>query len=197
MSVEKIAVIGAGPAGRAITLAAIMVGYPTVIEDVMLSTVEDAQMWLERKLEDTVSTENVDVTTRNLGLSCLETETSIENAIREADLIIETVPEELEMKLELFTIFDKFAKPGAIFASTATTLSVADFSDVTVHRERCIGMRFLEVNSSIYRVELVKTPHTSTETVDACVEVARRMKKEVRITADGRSSDGPVMVSAQ
>jgi len=127
----------------------------------------------------------------------LETANNVEDAIREADLIVETVPEELEMKLELFTIFDKFAKPGAIFASTATKLSIADFSDVTVYRDRCVGMRFLEVDSAIYRIELIKTPHTSEETIAACLAVARRMKKEVLITLDSTGEISEVWPNAK
>src|SRR5882724_8851042 len=126
MEVKRIAVIGAGPSGRAIALTAVSVGIPTVLEDVMRSTLDQGVMWIERKLEDTVTEDpNPGVWIRNMGLGCLDTSNNVEDAIREADLIIETVPEELEMKLELFTIFDKFAKPGAIFASTATKLSIA------------------------------------------------------------------------
>ena len=185
MEIKNIAVIGAGTAGRAIAFTAVSAGIPTVLEDVTRSTLEDGLMWIERKLEDTVKGEPYpDVTQRNLGLISLRTANKIEDAIREADLMIETVPEELEMKLELFTIFDKFAKPGAVFASTTTKLSIADFSDVTVYRDRCVGMRFLEVDSAIYRIELVKTPHTSEETVAACLAVARRMNKEVLLMTD-------------
>jgi len=198
VEVQNIAVIGAGPVGRAIALAAVSVGIPTVLEDVMRSTLLDAVTWIEQKLETNIANEPyVDITRRNLALISLSTANSAEDAIREADLIIETVPEELEMKLELFTIFDKFAKPGAIFASTAKKLSVADFSDVTVYRERCVGMRFLEVDSAIYRIELVKTPHTSEETVSACLAFARRLNKEVLLTTDSSGQDSQVWSSGK
>ena len=198
MEIRNIAVIGAGTAGRAIAFTAVSVGIPTVLEDVTRSTLEDGLMWIERKLEDSVKGEPYpDVTQRNLGLISLRTANKVEDAIRDADLIIETVPEELEMKLELFTIFDKFAKPGAVFASTTTKLSIADFSDVTVYRDRCVGMRFLEVDSAIYRIELVKTPHTSEETVAACLAVARRMNKEVLLTTDLSRQDPEVWPNAK
>jgi len=198
MEIKNIAVIGAGAAGRAIAFAAVSVGIPTVLEDVTRSTLEDGTMWIERKLEDSVRGDPYpDVTQRNLGLVSLRTANKVEDAIRDADLIIETVPEELEMKLELFTIFDKFAKPGAVFASTTTKLSIADFSDVTVYRDRCVGMRFLEVDSAVYRIELVKTPHTSEETVAACLAVARRMNKEVLLTTDLSRQDPEVWPNAK
>ena len=85
------------------------------------------------------------------------------------------------MKLELFTIFDKFAKTGAIFASNTSSLSITDFTDVTVSRDRCVGMHFFNPVPKMKLIELVRTPHTSDETVATCREVAARMGKEVVI----------------
>jgi 3-hydroxybutyryl-CoA dehydrogenase len=83
----------------------------------------------------------------------------------------------MEMKLELFTIFDRFAKPGTIFASSTRLLSIAEISDVTVHRERCVGLRFFDPVPQTRSIEVVRTPFTSDETVAACREMARRMRK--------------------
>jgi len=85
------------------------------------------------------------------------------------------------MKLELFTIFDKFAKPNAIFASNTSSLSISDFSDIVLHRDRCIGMHFFNPVPKMKLVEIIRTPHTSDETVAACVAVATRMGKETVI----------------
>ena len=120
-----------------------------------------------------------DCTESTRALSLISTASNVEDAIRDADLIIEAVPEELEMKLELFTIFDKFAKTGAIFASNTSSLSITDFTDVTVSRDRCVGMHFFNPVPKMKLIELVRTPQTSDETVATCREVARRMGKEV------------------
>src|SRR5205807_7781599 len=88
--------------------------------------------------EEEVASGKVEPCARDKALSLITTAGDVKDAIRDAELIIETVPDELEMKLELFTIFDKFAKSGAIFASTATSLSITDFTDIVVSRERCI-----------------------------------------------------------
>jgi 3-hydroxybutyryl-CoA dehydrogenase len=121
----------------------------------------------------------VEATAHDKALALIFTASNVEDAIREADLIIEAVPEELEMKLELFTIFDKFAKTGAIFASNTSSLSITDFTDVTVSRDRCVGMHFFNPVPKMKLIELVRTPHTSDETVATCREVAGRMGKEV------------------
>ncbi len=88
------------------------------------------------------------------------------------------------MKIELFTIFDKFAKPGAIFASTTNSLSITDLAAVTFCPERCIGMRFSTEAHAAGRLELVTGRETSDDAIAACREVGRLMGKEVSVLND-------------
>jgi 3-hydroxybutyryl-CoA dehydrogenase len=105
-------------------------------------------------------------------------------SVRDAELIIEAVPEELKMKIELFTIFDKFSKPGAIFASNTSSLSISDFTDIVTARDRCIGMHFFNPVPKMRLVEIIRAQHTSDETAAACVAVAQRMQKETVIVTE-------------
>ena len=177
--IKTIAVIGAGTMGRGIAYAAAFGGYTTVLEDISPQMLEESMRWIARSFDEGVARGKVDATIRDRALSLIATASSVEGAIRDADLIIEAVPEEMEMKMELFTIFDKFAKPRAIFASNTSSLSISDMSDLTVSRERCIGMHFFNPVPKMKLIELVKTPLTSQNTVDVCTEVGRRMGKEV------------------
>lgn len=177
--IKTIAVIGAGTMGRGIAYASAAGGYATVLEDVSTPKLEESVRWIARTFAEGVDRGKVDGQIRDRALSLITTASSVEDAIRDADLIIEAVPEEMEMKLELFTIFDKFAKPGAIFASNTSSLSISDMSELTVARERCIGMHFFNPVPKMKLLELVKTPLTSEATVAACAEVGRRMGKEV------------------
>ncbi len=179
MEAKTIAVIGAGTMGRKIAYAAAFGGFNTVLEGVSRHVLEQGLGWIRQSFEEGVARGRVEASVRDKALSLLTTASTVEEAIRDADLIIEAVPEELEMKLELFTIFDKFGKAGAIFASNTSSLSITDFTDITVSRDRCIGMRFFNPLLKMKVIELVRTPHTSDETVAACREVARRMGKEV------------------
>jgi 3-hydroxybutyryl-CoA dehydrogenase len=181
MDVKTIAVIGAGTMGRGIAYAAAYGGYRTVLEDISRPRLEQAGGWIRQSFDEGVARGKVEAGVRDKALSLVTTASSVEDAIRDADLIIEAVPEELEMKLELFTIFDKFAKTGAIFASNTSSLSITDFTDVTVSRDRCIGMHFFNPVPKMKLIELVRTPQTSDETVAACREVAGRMGREVVI----------------
>jgi 3-hydroxyacyl-CoA dehydrogenase len=184
LNVRTIAVIGATNAGCTFAAAAAAAGYAVVLEDVSREMRDRGVASIASRLEDrrecAAPSEEAAAALRNIS-----TASSVETAIREAELIIEAVPEELEMKLELFTIFDKFAKPGAIFISTSEKLSILDISDVTVQRDRCMGMRFTRTPSGEDVLELVPSLLTSRETQRSCREVAQRLSKNVRIVADG------------
>src|SRR6202165_3320655 len=177
--IKTIAVIGAGTMGRGIAYAAAFGGYTTVLEDISAKMLEESMRWIMKSFDEGVARGKVDAKSRDAAATLISTANSVQDAIRDADLIIEAVPEEMEMKMELFTIFDKFAKPHAIFASNTSSLSISDMSDLTVSRERCIGMHFFNPVPKMKLIELVKTPLTSQSTVDICTEVGRQMGKEV------------------
>ena len=179
MDVKTVAVIGAGTMGRGIACAAAFGGYKTMLEDISPRVLGQATAWIRQSFEEGVSRGKVEAGIRDKALSLVSTATDVKDAIGDAELIIEAVPEQLEMKLELFTIFDKFAKAGAIFASNTSSLSITEFTGGTGARERCLGMHFFNPVPKMKLIELVRTPHTSEETVSTCREVARRMGKEV------------------
>jgi 3-hydroxybutyryl-CoA dehydrogenase len=170
--IQTIAVIGAGERGREFALAALLAGYRTILEDVSENRLERAAAWI-------ASSANAGDGAR----SRLVLTSTIEEAVREADLIIEAVAEEMEMKIEMFTIFDKFAKPDAILAGSSPSISIADLAAVTFCPERCIGLRFAS-GAQARAVKLVCTPQTSGEAVARCREVGRRMGKEVMVVPE-------------
>jgi 3-hydroxybutyryl-CoA dehydrogenase len=92
------------------------------------------------------------------------------------------VADEMEMKVEMFTIFDKFAKPDSIFASSSASISIAELAAVTFCPERCIGIRFVSTAGHAGVLELVRTRHTSEETFARCRDVGLRLGKEILIT---------------
>lgn len=165
--------------GRGIAYASAFGGYATVLEDISPQRLDEAVRWIAQSFDEGVSRHKVESSVRDRAKTLLSTADTVHDAIRNADLIIEAVPEEMEMKMELFTIFDKFSKPGAVFASNTSSLSISEMSDLTVCRDRCIGMHFFNPVPKMKLIELVKTPLTSQATVDLCFEVGKRMGKEV------------------
>jgi 3-hydroxybutyryl-CoA dehydrogenase len=192
VEVKTIAVIGADTVGRGIASIAAQSGYDTVLEDVSDERIAKAAAWIAH--ESLVAGGAPEARRRDAAAARLSLAHTVEDAIRDADLIIETLPDEMEMQIELFTILDKFAKPNAIFASTGF-LSITELAEITFCADRCIGMRFLESAEGMKVVELIKLvrgSQTSLETIARCAEVARRMGREVVVldeTAPNRSGE--------
>lgn len=194
MEVKTIAVIGADTVGRGIASIAARSGYDTVLEDVSDGSLAKAAAWIERNHESVVAGGAPEAGGRDAAAARVSLAHTVEDAIRDADLIIETLPDEMEMQIELFTILDKFAKPNAIFASTGF-LSITELAEITFCADRCIGMRFPESTEgmkAVKLIKLVKGSETSHETIARCAEVARRMGREVVVldeTAANRSGE--------
>jgi len=184
MAISSVAVIGARATGQALAYAAALAGYQTILEDVSREMLEKGIANIRQALGEAVERGEIPTVHPESALARIIPIIGVEDAIRGADLVIEAVSEELE----LFTIFDKFAKPGAIFATTTRTLSILDISDVTLHRDSCIGMRFPSsaISGEFKRdcIELIPTEMTSHATLKACREVAGRFAKEVQLAAD-------------
>jgi 3-hydroxybutyryl-CoA dehydrogenase len=104
---------------------------------------------------------------------------SVEQAAREADLVIEAVPEELESKIEIFTLLDKICRPATILASNTSSLSVTEIASVTYRAKKCVGMHFFNPVHKMKLIEVVRALETDDDTLATAVEVGKRMKKEV------------------
>jgi len=170
--IRTVAVIGAGALGRGIAHAAALAGYRTILEDILPTKLRTAEAELRGKAE------------AEAVLARMEYASTVEEAARQADLVIEAVPDELESKIEIFTLLDKLCKPDTILATNTTTLSVTEIASVTYRRKKCIGMRLTDPVDRMATLELVRGQETDDETVGACSEVARRMGKEIIVSTD-------------
>src|SRR5207244_8201784 len=86
---------------------------------------------------------------------------SVEEAAREADLVIEAVPEEMESKIEIFTLLDKICRPHTILASNTSSLSITEIASVTYRPQRCLGMHFFNPVHKMKLLELVRALDTA------------------------------------
>ena len=121
--------------------------------------------------------------------SRLEFAGTVEDAARPADFVIEAVPEELESKIEIFTMLDKICRPGTILASHfsklgISSLSITEISRVTYRARNCLGMRLAEPVDSETKVEIIRGLETDGDTVAVATEVGRRMGKEVVVVEE-------------
>jgi len=177
MEVKTIGVIGAGAMGRGIAYAAACGGYRTILEDVSPEMLEQGIAYIRQNLEEGVARGKVTEEQRNIALANLTTSRSVEDLCREADLLIEAVPEEMEVKLEIFTIFDKFALPAAILASNTSSLSITELAAITFRAQNCIGMHFFNPVPVMKLVEVIRGLATSQSTYNMVRDLAIALDK--------------------
>ncbi len=182
--VQTIAVIGAGNVGRGIAHATALGGYRTVLEDILPGTLRRAETEIRGLLDATVQNGEVTRADAEAGLARIEYASSLEDAVRQADFVIEAVPDEIESKLEIFSLLDRISRPKTILASSTFSLRVTDITDVTHCAERCVGMRFVLPVHAMRTLEIVRAVETTESTLIAAVAVGRRLGKQVKIVLE-------------
>jgi len=123
--VRRVAVIGAGRVGRTFALACVAAGFEVVLEDVMPANLRRAQ----EEYADLSATGR------------LEVASTVEDAVREADIAVDFVPDELESKLEIFSMIDRMAPPKTILLTPSEALSITDLASCTYRGDRCFTVR--------------------------------------------------------
>ena len=177
--VQTIAVIGAGIMGRGIAHAAALGGYRTILEDLLPAALRKAETEIRANLDKAVELNKVTSADADAAFHRLEYAGSVEEAAREADLVIEAVPEEMESKIEIYTLLDKICRPTTILASNTSSLSVTEIASVTYRAKKCVGMHFFNPVHKMKLLEIVRALETDDETLATAVEVGKRMGKEV------------------
>ena len=182
--VKTVAVIGAGIMGRGIAHAAALGGYRTILEDLLPNALRKAETEIRANLDQAVELGKVSAGAADTAFSRLEYAGSVEQAAREADLVIEAVPEEMESKIEIFTLLDKICRPTTILASNTSSLSITEIASVTYRAKKCVGMHFFNPVHKMKLLEVVRALETDAETLAAVVEVGKRMGKEVVVVKE-------------
>ncbi len=160
-----VAIIGAGPLGRWLALEAARASFAVLLEDVMPSNLHHAQEALRAALGPDALPNVTFVST-------------IEDAVRKADLVIDCVPDELESKLEILWLLDRMAPPHTVFATPTTRLSIADLASCTYRPEKCIAIA-AEASSltaaPTRQILLRTTPRTDPATIALLTDFWRRL----------------------
>jgi 3-hydroxybutyryl-CoA dehydrogenase len=178
-AVHTIAVIGAGIMGRGIAHASALGGYRTILEDLLPGALRKAETEIRTHLDQAVELGKVTAPDADSAFRRIEFAGSVGEAAREADLVIEAVPEEMESKVEIFTLLDKMCRPTTIIASNTSSLSVTEIASVTYRAKKCVGMHFFNPVHKMKLLEIVRALETDRHTLATVVEVGKRMGKEV------------------
>ena len=182
--IKTVAVIGAGIMGRGIAHAAATGGYRTILEDLLPTALRRAEIEIRANLDKAVELGKVSDAEADAAFGRMEYAGSVEDAAREADLVIEAVPEEMESKIEIFTLLDKICRPTTILASNTSSLSITEIASVTYRPKKCIGMHFFNPVHKMKLLEVVRALETDDNTLAAAVDVGRHMGKEVVVITE-------------
>ena len=176
MSIERIAVLGAGIMGRGIAYAAAVTGFETTLYDVAPAALEKAGAEIGGLIEKGVAAGKL--APEAAAAARVRRTGDLDEAARDADLVIEAAPEDIRMKCELFRRLDAMCGPTAILASNTSSLSVTEMAGATKRPGLVVGMHFFNPVHRMKLVEIVRGLETAPETLEATSVVAMRMGKE-------------------
>ncbi len=178
MAIEKIAVVGAGVMGRDIAHAGALGGFEVTLHDVDGGVLKSATSDIEREMRKAVEKGKLEEEEMRNALGRISASEDLEEAVSGAGLVIEAVPEKMDLKLSLFGRFDELCEPEAILATNTSTMSPTEIAAATKRPGRCIAMHFFNPAHRMKLVELVRGIETTDETVEMARTVAEKMGKE-------------------
>ncbi|MCR4441302.1 MAG: 3-hydroxyacyl-CoA dehydrogenase NAD-binding domain-containing protein [Peptococcaceae bacterium] len=179
MEVKKIAVIGgSGQMGQGICHVAALGGYEVSLRGRTPETCQKAFDGISKNMFKGVEKGKVSKEEAEAALARIKTTTSLEECAKDADFVIEAVPEELKVKWETFQALDEICPGHTVFATNTSSLSITEIFSVTKRTDRCIGMHFFIPVHIMRLVEIIKGLETSDETAAVTEAVAKKMGKE-------------------
>lgn len=179
MKVEKVAVLGAGLMGHGIAQVAAQVAkYEVRLRDINQEFLDRGMNMIRKSLQiflkkGVLTQAEVDET-----LGRIHPTLDLKEAVADADLVIEAVPEKLNIKRQLLKEADKHLKEGAIVGSNTSSISITELASITSRPDRFCGLHFFNPPQLMKLIEIIRGVETSDETIDTVVEVAKQMQKE-------------------
>ena len=176
MTIQSIAVLGAGQMGNGITQVAAAAGYNVTMIDIEQAYVDKGLATIERSLGKLVSKERMtqedaDATIARISLSTDRADCA------DCDLVVEAVPEIVDLKTSIFAELDSICKPETILASNTSSISISTIADATNRPDKVIGMHFMNPVPIMKLVEVINGNKTSTETNAAVIGASEKMGK--------------------
>ena len=185
--VSIVAVIGAGIMGRGIAHVAALGGFQTVLNDVSYEFLQKAQSRIRQDLHKAVSIGKLTDSDMDAALARLTLDNNLERAAESAELVIEAVPEKMELKLDLFSRLDQACANQAVLASNTSSLSITEMAAATRRPHQFIGMHFFNPVHKMKLVEIIRGLETDDDTFAIAETVSRKMGKD---TVEVKESPG-------
>jgi len=180
----QISVLGTGTMGRGIAYLAAVAGYDTVLYDVDAGALDAAKAAIDSILRKGIEKHKITAELAAEAIRRIQLVPDLEPAVSGADLIIEAVPENFELKTDLFAQADLYCGVDTILASNTSSMSISKLASNVERRERFIGMHFFNPPHVMKLIEIVRGERTDDRTVDQVRAIAEKMGKTPILVRD-------------
>lgn len=184
MTINNISVIGAGTMGHGIAQVAAQAGFHVFLYDLEQRFVDRGLAAIAANLDKGMERGKLTSEEKNNTLARLLIGTNLGDAVAAADLVIEAIPENLELKGELYAKLDRIAPEHCIFASNTSSMSIGKLAVLSGREDRFIGMHFFNPVHIMKLLEIVVAPGTSEATLASCKAVGERIGKDCIVVKD-------------
>ncbi|MBA4602605.1 3-hydroxyacyl-CoA dehydrogenase family protein [Thermoactinomyces mirandus] len=174
MNIQNITVIGGGTMGRGIAELLASKGFETTIIEQNEALARNAYDRIEKSLDKKLSKWGITLAEKKITLSRIHT-TDQEEALKNADFVIESVTEDMKTKLKVFEQCDKLCRPEVVLASNTSTLSLTEIAEATSRPEQVLGLHFVYPVTRVPLVEVVRGLKTSQDTVGTVLNILPKL----------------------
>ena len=174
---KNISVIGAGTMGNGIAHVFAQSGYSVNLIDISEDALNRALATITKNLDRLLAKERIDEATKNQTLENIQTHTSLEEGVKNADLVVEAATENVDLKLKIFSQIDANAPADCILATNTSSISITKVAAATNRPEKVIGMHFMNPVPIMKLVEVIRGYATSDEVTKIIMDLSRDLKK--------------------
>ena len=183
MAIEKVGVVGCGLMGSGIAQVAAQAGYPVTVREVSTQLLEKGLQSIEKNLGRLVEKGTVTAADRDQIRGRLRGTTKVDD-LKDCDIIMEAIIEQLPAKRELWSALDKICPKSTIFASNTSSLSITEMATFTQRPDRFLGLHFFNPVPVMKLVEVIRTIATDPKVFDEVVAFAGKLGKTPVRTTD-------------
>lgn len=174
---NKIAVIGSGTMGNGIAHVFAQNGFNVSLVDISEQALQKALGTISKNLDRIIAKGNLTEEQKQQTLANITTYTSMEEGVKDADLVVEAATENVDLKLKIFRDLDAFSKPEAILASNTSSISITKIASVTNRPDKVIGMHFMNPVPVMKLVEVIRGYSTTDEVTAQIMELSKQLGK--------------------
>jgi 3-hydroxybutyryl-CoA dehydrogenase len=174
---KNVAVIGAGTMGNGIAHVFAQFGYKVSLIDISQASLDKGMSTISKNLDRQVAKEAITEADKQATLNNLTTYTSIEEGVKNVELVVEAATENVDLKLKIFADLDKFTTPEVILATNTSSISITKIASVTTRPDKVIGMHFMNPVPVMKLVEIIRGYSTSDEVTNLIMETSKKLNK--------------------